>query len=53
MIPKGKGMYIWQPDRLGTPEFVAQKAQEVGLELGVHEIPGWNFCDRWLNCCGF
>lgn len=31
-IPRGKGMYIWQPDRLGTPEFVAQKAQEVGLD---------------------
>lgn len=32
MIPKGKGIYIWQPDRLGTPEFVAQKAQEVKLD---------------------
>ena len=63
-MPKGKGMYIWRLARLGSPEFVAQKAQEVGLDWvclkfqdGMYVTDGSNQTswesiqpDRYVEC---
>lgn len=50
--PKGKGMYIWRFARLGSPEFVAQKAKEAGMDWvavklqdGAYVTDGSNFED--------
>lgn len=31
-LPYGKGMYIWRLARLGSPEYVAKTAKEIGLD---------------------